>query len=93
MATKLDRISELATQNPNMVFTSLYHLINFDLLMECHKELDGRKATGIDNVTKAEYEVNLNENLNDLVERLKQKGYKPQPSMRVYFDNIIILAF
>ena len=87
MATKLDRISELSAQNPTMVFTSLYHLINFDLLMECHRELDGKKATGVDNVTKAEYEVNLNDNLEDLVERLKRKAYKPQPSLRVYIPK------
>jgi group II intron reverse transcriptase/maturase len=87
MATKLDRISELSAENPTMVFTSLYHLINFDLLMECHRELDGKKATGIDNITKAEYEANLNINLIDLVERLKRKDYKPQPSLRVYIPK------
>jgi len=87
MATKLDRISELSAQNPRMVFTSLYHLINFDLLMQCHREQDGTKATGIDSVTKAEYEVNLEENLQDLVERLKRKGYKPQASLRVFIPK------
>ena len=87
MATKLDRISELSAQNPSMVFTSLYHLINYDLLLESHRELDGDKATGVDDVTKVEYEANLNENLTDLVERLKRKSYKPQPSLRVYIPK------
>ena len=45
--------------------------------------MDGRKAAGVDKVTKAEYEANLNENLMNLVERLKRKDYKPQPSLRV----------
>ena len=88
MATKLDRISEMSASNPKMVFTSLYHLINEDLLRECHRELNGRKATGVDNVTKAEYEANLDENLKYLVERLKQKNYKPQPSLRVYIPKV-----
>ena len=87
MATKLDRISELSAQNPNMVFTSLYHLINYDLLLECHKEMDGKKATGIDRITKDEYETNLDANLQDLVSRLKRKAYKPQPSLRVYIPK------
>jgi len=87
MGTKLDRIEEMSTNNPKMVFTSLYHLINEELLRECHKEMDGKKATGVDNVTKAEYEENLDENLNDLVERLKMKNYKPQPSLRVYIPK------
>ena len=87
MATKLDRISELSASNPKMVFTSLYHLINADLLRECHNDLDGDKAAGVDNVTKAEYEANLEDNLYDLVERLKRKNYKPQPSLRVYIPK------
>jgi group II intron reverse transcriptase/maturase len=88
MATKLDRIRELSASNPKMVFTSLYHLINADLLKECHQELDGKKATGVDNITKAEYEANLDDNLRNLVERLKHKSYKPQPSLRVYIPKV-----
>jgi retron-type reverse transcriptase len=87
MVTKLDRIEEMPANNPKMVFTSLYHLINEDLLRKCHEEMDGKKATGVDNVTKAEYGANLNENLKDLVERLKRKSYKPQPSLRVYIPK------
>ena len=87
MATKLDRIEEMSANNPQMVFTSLYHLINEELLLECHQEMDGKKATGVDNVTKSEYEANLDENLKDLVERLKRKNYKPQPSLRVYIPK------
>jgi len=87
MKTKLNRIREMSAMNPKMVFTSLYHLINEDLLRECHKEIDGKKATGVDKVTKDEYEVNLEENLKDLVDRLKRKSYKPQASLRVYIPK------
>lgn len=34
---------------------------NEDMLRKCYIELDGKKAVGIDRVTKAEYEVNLEE--------------------------------
>jgi len=87
MGTKLDRIGEMSASDPKLVFTSLYHLINEDLLRECHREIDGKKATGVDKVTKAEYEANLDENLKDLVARLKRKSYKPQPSLRVYIPK------
>ena len=87
MATKLDRIEEMSAQNPKTVFTSLYHQINEDLLRKCHIEMDGRKATGVDRVTKAEYEENLEENLKGLISRLKRKNYKPQPSLRVYIPK------
>lgn len=66
-----------------MVFTSVGHLINKEMLKECHAKMDGNKAVGIDGVTKEEYDQNLEENLDKLVERLKRKSYKPQPARRV----------
>ena len=83
MGTKLERISQLSKENPEMVFTSLGHLINKELLKECHEKMDGDKAVGIDGVTKEEYDRKLEENLTGLVERLKKKSYKPQPARRV----------
>ena len=83
MATELARIAELSAQNPTMVFTSIAHLINVKLLRECHEKMDGDKAVGIDGVTKEEYGKNLEENLVDLVARMKKKAYKPKPARRV----------
>lgn len=77
MATELARIAELSAQNPTMVFTSIAHLINVKLLRECHEKMDGDKAVGIDGVTKEEYGKNLEENLVDLVARMKKRAYKP----------------
>ena len=72
MGTALARIAEIARNNFEEKFTSLYHHINVELLLKCHREIPTNKAAGVDQVTKAEYEANLTENLNDLVERLKQ---------------------
>lgn len=87
MATKLERISQLSRENPNMVFTSVGHMINQELLRECHAEMDGDKAVGIDGVTKEEYGRKLDENLDALVERLKKKAYKPKPAKRVHIPK------
>lgn len=87
MEMKLERIAEISAHSPRPEFTSLYHHINKELLLQCHKELDGNKAVGIDEVTKKEYERNLEENVEGLVERLKRKTYKPQPSLRVYIPK------
>ena len=83
MGTKLERISQLSKENPEMVFTSVGHLINEELLKGCHEKMDGDKAVGIDGVTKEEYGRKLEENLARLVEQLKKKSYKPQPARRV----------
>jgi len=87
METKLARIEEISRNNAKIQFTSLYHLINKELLMECHKELDGKKAKGIDGVTKDEYNNELEENLNKLIIKLKNKAYKPLPANRVYIPK------
>lgn len=77
METKLARISQLSKENSGMVFTSIGHLINKEMLKNCHKDMDGDKAVGIDRVTKTDYERNLDENLDKLVRRQKRRGYKP----------------
>ena len=83
MGTKLERISQLSKEKPEMVFTSIGHLISKELLKECYGKMDGNKAVGIDGVTKEEYGRNLEKNLDRLVERLKKKSYRPQPAKRV----------
>ena len=52
MQTKLAGITEVAKRRPNEKFTALAHLINVDMLRLCHLEMDGNKATGIDEVTQ-----------------------------------------
>ena len=49
--------------------------------------MDGKKATGIDRVTKEEYEENLDDNVADLVARMKRQAYKPQAVRRVYIPK------
>ena len=87
MGTKLERIMEISATTPKPEFTSLYHLINIEMLKQCHKELDGSKAVGIYKVTKAEYEEHLEDNLTNLVSKLKNKAYKPLPSLRVFIPK------
>ncbi|MDO4554405.1 MAG: group II intron reverse transcriptase/maturase [Lachnospiraceae bacterium] len=87
MKTKLERIAEISAQSPKPEFTSLYHYLNKEMLLSCHKELDGNKAVGLDEVTKKEYERNLEQNIEELVDKLKKKSYKPQPSLRVYIPK------
>lgn len=84
VATKLHRIAEKARKEPGFKFTSLYHLMNEELLRECFKRLSNDAAAGIDNVTKEMYAVNLDANLSDLIERLHRMAYIPQPVRRTY---------
>ncbi|HEY3426901.1 MAG TPA: group II intron reverse transcriptase/maturase [Negativicutes bacterium] len=85
--TQLVKIAERSKHKPQEVFTSLYHLLNEEMLKECHQELQPNKATGIDRITKLEYTGKLDENIAELVTRLKTHGYKPQPVKRVFIPK------
>lgn len=63
------------------------HKVNKETLKEQHRKQKIGKASGIDKVTKEEYEVNLDEKLEDLVERMKKFSYKPQPVKRTYIPK------
>jgi group II intron reverse transcriptase/maturase len=76
-----------AKEDPKCKFTSLTHLISEDFLKECFRELKRGKSPGIDRVTVSEYEKQLDENIADLIVRLKAKQYKPKPVLRVYIPK------
>jgi len=87
METKLRRIAEVARTRPEERFTSLVHLINEKTLIQSHKRMTAGKAPGIDEVTKLEYEANLEENVEKLVDRMKRQAYIPQPAKRIYIPK------
>lgn len=87
METKLQRIAEKARKDSGCRFTSLFHLMNVEMLRECFRRLRKDAAAGIDKVTKAEYEENLEENLAVLVEKLHRMAYIPQSVRRVYISK------
>ena len=80
---KLKRIAALSAANPGMVFTHMIHHINEESLRTCFHELDRRKAIGIDGVDKASYGEKLDENLRDLMDRMKRMAYIPGPVRQV----------
>jgi len=84
---KLALISERARREGRYQFTSLAHLLNAAFLKQCYYELGRDRACGIDGVSWKAYGERLDENLEDLVARLKAKRYKPQPARRVYIPK------
>ena len=87
VSTKLRSITQRAREDPTCKFTSLAHLLTADFLAECFRELKRDKAPGVDGVTVREYETKLEENIENLVARLKAKQYRPQPVKRVYIPK------
>ena len=87
VATKLQRIAEKARSDPKCRFTSLFHLMNRELLWECFWQLKDARASGIDRVTKEQYAEHLMENLDALIWRLHRMAYVPQPVRWVYIPK------
>ena len=86
-STKRQRIAELAKQDPQMVFTSLNHLLDLDLLRKAFYRTPKKKASGIDGQTWADYEVDLEANLQSLLERAKSGTYQAPPVRRVHIPK------
>jgi len=76
-STLLD-LREKAGREPKYRFRSLYREINLPMLYESFHQLKRKAAPGIDGVTVADYEKELDANLRQLLERLMNKRYRAQ---------------
>ena len=81
--TKLKRIRQLSDENTGMKFKWLMPHFNKESLIGCFNELDGSKAVGVDGQTKEEYRTNLEENIENLIEKMKMMAYRPAPVREV----------
>ena len=70
--SSLARVAIRGLAEPETVFTSLAHWIDFDLLKKSFKGLSKNESTGVDKITAKGYAADLNENLYKLYERLRR---------------------
>jgi group II intron reverse transcriptase/maturase len=87
MATGLERISQLVKEHPDRKLQTIMHLVNPETLQDVHNRQDKNKAYGVDRITKAEYEADIEENLDKLVAKMKQFSYRPLPVRRAYIPK------
>jgi len=84
VSTRLQRVAEESREAPGMVWTTLSHHIDLELLKRAYKLTRKDGATGIDRQTAKQYAENLEENLQDLLDRFKSGRYKAPPVRRGY---------
>src|SRR5215813_11704926 len=87
MSTDINRIAELAKEDPKRQFYSIAHLITVGKLYEAFRSLRKNASAGIDGVTYEQYETNVEENIRQLHQRLKEGKYRAQPLRRVYIPK------
>ncbi|XZE53633.1 hypothetical protein SH139x_005395 [Planctomycetaceae bacterium SH139] len=83
VSTKQHRIAKLAKRSPELVFTSLGHLIDLEWLLEAYRSTRKNGASGVDGQTAAEHEVNLIANPQSLLSRVHSGTYRAPPVRRV----------
>jgi len=77
----------LARTKRGAALYSLHHVIDPDWMREAYRLTRKDGAPGIDGVTAADYEANLEANLLDLLERLKSGRYRAPPVQRAYIPK------
>ena len=87
ISTRLQRIATLASQSPEMVFTTLAHHIDIEWLREAYRLTRKDGATGIDGQTAAAYAENLEANLQALLDLAKSGLYRAPPVRRVHIPK------
>jgi RNA-directed DNA polymerase len=87
MSTKLDRIAELAREDPKRQFFSIAHLITPEALEAAFRSLRKAASAGVDGVTYEEYEANAGRNIRQLHQRLTDGTYQAQPLRRIYIPK------
>jgi RNA-directed DNA polymerase len=85
--TKQQRIAELARNCPDMAFTNLAHHIDIEWLRLAYAQTRKDGAVGVDGQTAEDYEVNLKDNLQTLLNRAKSGTYVAPPVRRVYIPK------
>jgi RNA-directed DNA polymerase len=85
--TKQQRIAEMARRSPQMGFTSLAYLMDIDWLIAAFHRTRKDGAPGVDGQTWFDYERNLEENLQSLLDRAKSGTYRAPPVRRVYIPK------
>jgi hypothetical protein len=87
VSTKRQRIAELARNCRDMAFTNLAHHIDIEWMLTAHARTRKDGAVGVDGQTAEEYEVNLEANLQNLLDRAKSGTYVAPPVRRVHIPK------
>jgi RNA-directed DNA polymerase len=87
VSTKLARIAERSRNMRGKALTSLSHVVDMAWMQEAYRRTRKDGAVGVDAQTAAEFEMNLDANLQRLLDHLKSGTYRAPPVRRVYIPK------
>jgi len=84
----MERIRRAASSDKMMQFTTLWHHVyNIEHLRRGYFSLKRNAAPGVDDETWRQYGKDLEDNLQDLADRLKRGAYRAKPVKRAYIPK------
>ena len=87
ISTRRSKIAELAQREPKLTLTTLAHHIDSVWMREAWRRVRKDAAAGVDGVTAAHYEAELEANLSGLLERFKSGRYRAPAVRRVHLEK------
>ena len=87
ISPKLERIAELAKADSELQFISIAHLLDVEMLRVAFHMLRKDAASGVSGKNARDYKEDLENNLKELHERLRNQRYKAFPLKRVWIDK------
>lgn len=87
VSSGLGRVRQAARTDKQGRFTALLHHLDVELLRQSFFALQREAAPGVDGVKWQEYEIGLEDRLQDLDSRIHRGAYRAQPSRRVYIPK------
>jgi group II intron reverse transcriptase/maturase len=87
ISTRQEKLAELARIEPKLVLTRLAQHIDLVWLHEAYRRTRKDGAAGVDGVTAAQYETDLEANLSGLLERFKSGRYRAPAVRRVHLPK------
>lgn len=87
ISTQQEKLARLAQIEPKLELTTLAHNIDIAWLREAYRRTRKDGAVGVDGVTAAEYEADLEANLSSLLDRFKSGRYRAPPVRRVHIPK------
>ena len=87
VTTRIQKIAQLAKDDPKRVFISVSHVIDVEWMREAYRRTRKDGAAGIDEMDANDFALKLEENLQALVTALHTGGYKAPPVRRVHIPK------
>lgn len=87
ISTQQEELAKLAQIEPKLELTTLAHHIDEAWLREAYRRTRKDGAAGVDGVTAAQYEADLDANLSSLLDRFKSGRYQAPPVRRIHIPK------